>query len=277
MTGIPVTFAMNRTCAPQLSLQSFVGLVKAAGIAAVEIRNDIPAREFMDGTAPEDLFATLQDADLRVASVNALQRFNDWSGERESEARSLMAYAARLEAPGVVLCPVHDPDHGWSEAQSERNLRDGLRKLRPILTDFGLKGYVEPLGMPGSTLKLQRKAVEAVTDIDGWDTYQLCFDTFQFFRCGDERLFPERIGLAHMSGITRNDLAPEYLTEPDRGLVGDGDRVRNVAQLKALVDAGYTGFVSMEPFNPAVQQSPDLAEGLKASFAHVGDGLRAGR
>lgn len=275
MTVLPVSFAMNRTCAPQLSLQAFIDLARAVGVSAVEIRNDIPDREFMDGTAAADLLARLQDADLRVASVNALQRFNAWNREREAEAKSLMRYAAGLGAPGVVLCPMHDPDHGWSEIESERNLRDGLKKLRPLLQDLGIKGYVEPLGMQGSTLKFQRKAVEAVTDIDGWDVYQLCYDTFQFFRCGDDELFADRIGLAHMSGIARNDLAPEHLTEPDRGLVGSGDRVNNVRQLRALVDAGYNGFVSMEPFNPAVQQSQHLLEDLRASFAHVESALRA--
>jgi 2-keto-myo-inositol isomerase len=269
-----IKFAMNRTCAPQISLREFVRLVSAAGVGAVEIRNDVPQREFMDGTAPEDILAILGDANIQVASVNALQRFNDWTSEREAEAKSLMAYAAKLGAPGVVLCPVHNPDHGWSDVEAEKNLRDGLVKLKPILKDLGIKGYVEPLGMNGSTMKMQRMAVEAVSDVDGWDVYELCFDTFQFFRCGDAQLFPERIGLAHMSGITRGDLLPRQLTEPDRGLVDQVDRVSNLLQLNALVLAGYSGYVSMEPFSPQVQQSTDLLQRLKESFSRVDAGLK---
>jgi 2-keto-myo-inositol isomerase len=262
-------FAMNRTCAPQLSLADFITLAAGAGVGAVEIRNDIPDREFMDGTEAAKIREQLQAANLQVASVNALQRFNDWSAAREDEAKALMGYAAKLGAPGVVLCPVHNPDHGWASVDAEKNLRSGLKKLRPILQDLGVKGYVEPLGMAGSTMKKQSMAVAAIADVDGWDVYELCYDTFQFFRCGDTELFPERIGLAHMSGIARGDLAPEELTEPDRVLIGPVDRVENVRQLRALKQAGYRGFISMEPFNPGVQTSPHLQKELRSSLAMV--------
>jgi 2-keto-myo-inositol isomerase len=264
-----LTFALNRTCCPDMSLDGFIALARGAGVRAVEIRNDIEGREFADGTPAAEVRAKLDAAGLAVASVNALQRFNDWTPDRAQEARAIIAYAAALGAPGVVLCPVHNEDHGWTGVDSERNLRDGLRQLRPILMDHGVTGYVEPLGMTGSTMKRQDMAVAAVTDIDGWDAYKLCYDTFQFFRCGDTQLFPERIGLAHMSGIARADLAPDALTEPDRGLIFVGDRVGNVAQLLALKAAGYQGFVSMEPFSPEVQGDPDLPGRLRASLDYV--------
>lgn len=271
-----LAFALNRTCAPQLALPEFIALAVQVGVSAVEIRNDIAGREFHDGTPAAEVKARLQDAGLGVASVNALQRFNEWTPARAREAEAIIAYAAALGAPGVVLCPVHNEDHGWTEAEAERNLRDGLRQLRPILQAHGVTGYVEPLGMKGSTLKRQDGAVAAVSDIDGWDAYQLCYDTFQFFRCGDTQLVPDRIGLAHMSGIARADLAPGDLTEPDRGLIFVGDRVGNIAQLRALQAAGYRGFVSMEPFSPGVQTDPRLAEHLRASLDYVASLLAAG-
>jgi 2-keto-myo-inositol isomerase len=267
---MPVRFALNRTCAPHLPLADFIQLAMAAGVQAVEIRNDIEGREFADGTPAAEVKARLDAAGLAVASVNALQRFNEWTPERAKEAKAIIAYAAALGAPGVVLCPVHNEDNGWTDAEAERNLRDGLRQLRPILQAHGVAGYVEPLGMKGSTMKRQDMAVAAVTDIDGWDAYQLCYDTFQYFRCGDTQLFPERIGLAHMSGISRTDLGPAELTEPDRGLIFIDDRVDNVAQLRRLFAAGYAGFVSMEPFSPSVQQDPDLMSRLRASLEFVG-------
>jgi 2-keto-myo-inositol isomerase len=270
---VAIQFAMNRTCAPQLPLSDFIKLAKGAGVDAIEIRNDIPGREFMDGTEPAVTLDQLLAVNMRVASVNALQCFNDWTREREAEAKALTGVAAKLGAPGVVLCPVHNPDHGWSSAEAEKNLRSGLKQLKPILLDLGLKGYVEPLGMAGSTMKQQGMAVTAISDIDGWDAYELCYDTFQFFRCGDTQLFPERIGIAHMSGITRADLLPGELTEPDRVLVGDADRVENLRHLRLLRDVGYDGFVSMEPFNPEVQHSPHLQDELRRSFARVAAAL----
>lgn len=262
-------FAMNRTCAPGKSLADFIDLARHAGVSAVEIRNDIEGREFADGTPAAEVRARLDAAGLAVASVNALQRFNDWSADRAAEARHLVAYAQALGAPGLVLCPVHTPE-SWTEAEAQAQLRDGLRQLAPILRDHGVTGYVEPLGMRHSTMKRQAMAVAAVSGIDGWDCYQLCYDTFQFFRCGDDRLFPEHIGLAHISGIRRADLPPAELSEPDRGLVFPDDRVGNIGQLQALKAAGYGGFISIEPFDPAVQQDPDLAQHLRASLDYVG-------
>lgn len=270
-----IRFALNRTCAPHLPLADFIALATQVGVEAVEIRNDIEGREFHDGTPAAEVKARLQDAGLAVASVNALQRFNEWTPARAKEAEAIVAYAAALGAPGVVLCPVHNEGHGWTEAQAEKNLRDGLRQLRPILRAHGVTGYVEPLGMRGSTMKRQDMAVAAVGDIDGWDTYQLCYDTFQYFRCGDTQLCPERIGLAHMSGIARTDLSPGDLVEPDRGLIFVGDRVGNIGQLRALQAAGYDGFVSMEPFSPEVQNDPELAAHLSASLEYVATLLKA--
>ena len=269
-----IRFALNRTCAPQLPLAEFIALATSVGVSAVEIRNDIEGREFADGTPPAEVRARLDAAGLSVASVNALQRFNEWTPDRAKEAEGIISYAAKLGAPGVVLCPVHNEGHGWTDAQAEANLRDGLRHLRLILQDHGIKGYVEPLGMTGSTMKRQDMAVAAVSDVDGWDVYELCYDTFQYFRCGDTQLFPAHIGFAHMSGIARTDLTPAALTEPDRGLIYVDDRVGNIAQLRALQVAGYAGFVSMEPFNPAVQNDPDLSAHLRASLEYVASLLK---
>jgi 2-keto-myo-inositol isomerase len=267
-------FAINRTCSPHLPLDAFVDLANSAKVEAVEIRNDVPGQEFMNGMPAADLRRRLDDAGLKVASINALQRFNDWTPEREAEARDLADYAAELGAPGLVMCPVIDEAHDWSDAELERKLREALRGLRPIFADHGVTGYVEPLGMKGSTLTRQARAVEAVTDIDGWDAFALCYDTFQFFRCGDDRAFPEHVGLAHVSGISRRDLAPADLTEPDREFVFVNDRVGNVAQLRALLAVGYGGYVSMESFSPATQRDPMIAAHLKASLEFLDAAVR---
>ena len=264
-----IRYSLNRTCSPDLPLAQFIELAKAAGVDAIEVRNDIPGREFSDGMKAEDLRAILADAGLRLASINALQRFNDWDSDRENEAAALARYAAVLGAPGIVLCPVVDRDHGWSESQLDEMLRHSLRKLRPILLEHGVTGYVEPLGMQGSTMKRQTTAVYAVNDVAGWDAYRICHDAFQFYRCGDTEMFPDRIGLVHISGIDRADLAPGDLTEPDRGLVDERDRVGVIRQLRSLIDGGYAGYVSIEPFKPSVQQDPDLASRLETCLGYV--------
>ncbi len=271
-----IRFSLNRTCSPNMTLAQFIALAKAIGVETVEVRNDIADREFADGAKAAELRAVLSEAGLGLASINALQRFNDWDDNRAEEALSLVRYAADLGAPGIVLCPVIDVAHGWTESELEEKLRRSLRMLRPILLDHGVAGYVEPLGMQGSTMKWQSAAVAAVSDVAGWDAFRICHDTFQFYRCGDTRMFPERVGLVHISGIDRTDLRPDELTEPDRGLVFEGDRVGNVKQLQTLISGGYAGYVSIEPFNPAVQQDPTLASKLAASVNYVQAGIGAG-
>ncbi|MES2143042.1 MAG: TIM barrel protein [Pseudomonadota bacterium] len=263
-----VTFALNRTCLPQRPLADFVALARAVGVSAVEIRNDIAGREFADGMPAADLRARLTDAGLQVASVNALQRFNDWTPARADEARALVAYAAALNAPGLVLCPAHLPGDD-RHPDAHRRLCQGLAALRPILADAGITGYVEPLGMRHSSMNRQAQAVAALDELDAWDDFSLCYDTFQHFRAGDEALFFDRIGLVHISGIARADLPPADLTEPDRGFVFANDRIGNVDRLRALVTAGYRGFVSVEPFSPDTQQDPQIAQRLRDSLDHV--------
>ena len=261
-------FALNRSCAPDLPLEDFLALARRVGVTAVELRNDIAGREFADGTPAAELRAKVAATGVSVASVNALQRFNDWTPDRAAEARSLVAYGAELGAPGLVLCPVHTPED-WDEARATAQLVEGLRKLAPMLRDHGILGYVEPLGMAHSTMARQDMAVAAITAVAGWDCFRLCYDTFQFFRCGDENLFPQHIGLAHMSGISVFGLAPDALADSDRGLIFPDDRVGNIRQLQVLTAAGYEGFVSMEIFDPGMQRHPDLAVRLRASLEFV--------
>lgn len=264
-----IRFSLNRTCSPNMTLAQFIALAASIGVEAIEVRNDIIDREFADGMEAAELRAVVSEAGLRFASINALQRFNDWDSNRADEALNLARYAAALGAPGIVMCPVIDAAHGWTDSELEAKLRHSLRMLRPILLDHGVTGYVEPLGMKDSTLKHQKTAMAGVSDVAGWEAFRICHDTFQFYRCGDTQMFPEHVGLVHISGIDRAGPRPDELTEPDRGLVFVGDRVGNVEQLRTLISAGYGGYVSFEPFNPMVQQDPSLAPRLAASVDYV--------
>jgi 2-keto-myo-inositol isomerase len=262
-------FALNRTVAPTRSLGAFLSLAAEVGAEAVEVRNDVPGREFADGTPAKDLVETIGAAGLKVASINALQRFNDWTPEREREARALIRYAADLRAPGLVMCPVIDAHHGWSASELEAKLREALRALKPIYADHGITGYVEPLGMVDSTLRHQAPAVAAIGDVDGFAHFTLCHDTFQYYRSRDTDLQAAHVGLVHISGITRRSVDREALVEPDRGLVGADDICGNIDQLRRLFAAGYRGYVSVEPFDPAVQANPRIAPALAASLDYV--------
>ncbi len=260
--------AINRTCAPQMPLPGFLALARQAGATAVELRNDMGGD--LDGSLPPaSLRMMLDTAGLRCASLNALQRFNDWSAERAEEARRLIGQAAALGAPGIVLCPVVDDSLHWGLGEAHDRICEGLAGLAPLLEGTGVRGLLEPLGMAGSTMKRQMKAVAAVEDAGNWRDFGLCHDTFQFWRCGDTRMFPEHFGMVHVSGIARQGTPPEALAEPDRGLVFPDDRSGVIAQLRQILAAGYRGTVSFEPFDPEVQRDPRLANHLAASIDYV--------
>lgn len=67
-----MTFALNRTCAPQYTLAEFIAPAQTVGVQTVEIRSDIEGREFANGKPARELRARLDDAGLSLASVNAL-------------------------------------------------------------------------------------------------------------------------------------------------------------------------------------------------------------
>jgi 2-keto-myo-inositol isomerase len=271
--------ALNRMVSPNLPLDEFLGLARRVGADGVEIRNDVEGQEFANGMAAGELKARVADAGLQIASINALQRVNDWTRGREKESADLARYAEACGAPAMVLCPVIDANYGRSPTELARDLRDALRRLKPILADRGVTGLVEPLGMVDSTLRHQRPAKEAIDDVDGWDVFALCYDTFQHYRSSDTDIYPDRTGMIHISGTANAESARERLSETDRGFVDETDVVGNVEQVAALVRGGYSRFVSFEPFDPAIHGMTSPESPLRRScdyvLAAVGDLLAA--
>ena len=123
--------------------------------------------------------------------------------------------------------------------------------------------------MAGTTLNRQGAAVEAIDETVGWQQFGLAHDTFQFWRASDTEMFPDHISLVHISGIPPGDVPRGSLRDADRGFVYVGDRSENVSQLRHLRDAGYKGWISMEPFDEAVQTDPQIAARLQASFDYL--------
>jgi 2-keto-myo-inositol isomerase len=97
-------------------------------------------------------------------------------------------------------------------------------------------------------------------------------DTFHHHLAGEAATFPGLTGLVHVSGVAEPDLATDAMRDAHRGLVGPGDRLGNLAQVRGLLAGGYRGYLSFEPFAAEVQARPDKAAAIAASM----DFLRAG-
>ncbi|RIX99681.1 xylose isomerase [Aureimonas flava] len=258
---------------PSLPLEEFLRAAGELGVEAVELRNDLPGIALADGAPTAEVRAAVSRSGMRVLSINALQRFNEWTPEREAEARALARQAAEVGAEALVLCPVNE--EGWRAEGSRRHesLVEALRGLSPILREAGLIGLVEPLGFAECSLRRKADAVAAIDEAGAADRFKLVHDTFHHVVAGEREIFPARTGLVHISGVEDGAVPVDAMRDPHRVLVGPGDRLDNTGQMRALVEGGYRGAFSFEPFAREVAESDDPVRDLRASMTHVASAL----
>ena len=264
-----LTFALNHIVSPSRRFGDFLGLACGLGVSAVEIRNDLKGVEISDGTPAEELRAAADAQGVEILSINALQRFNEWNPTREQEAVDLARYARAAGARALVLCPVNSTEDRRSADQRVADLRTALTALMPILRAFDLTGLVEPLGFEESSLRLKRVAVDAIDAVGGQDTFALVHDTFHHYLAGETEFFPERTGLVHISGVEDRSLSHNAIRDQHRILVGPADLLGNVAQIRTLLDGGYRGPFSFEPFAESVHQDTGVAALLRDNMALI--------
>ena len=261
-------FALNHMAAPQLDLAAFFALARSVGITEVEIRNDIAGKAILDGTPAATVRAAAEQAGVAIITINALQRFNEWTPARAAEAEALARYARDCGAKALILVPTNDGTGGEDGAR-QANLRTALTALKPILHQFGITGLVEPLGFEICSLRSKREAVEGIRAVGGEGVFKVTHDTFHHTLAGEPDIFPDMTGLVHISGVEDRALAPSDMRDAHRVLVGPGDRIGNVDQLRRLLAAGYGGPVSFEPFAAELRTLSDPAAALRASMAYI--------
>ena len=274
--SVSLNFALNHMAAPTKSYDALFDLANELGISDVEIRNDLAGQAILDGTKASVVGAAAKSRGLRIISINALQRFNEWSPKRADEAQALADYAKECGALALVMCPVNDT--AWQPETSVRlaKLREALQGLMPILANAGITGLVEPLGFVECSLRLKSEAVAAIDAVGGAARFKLVHDTFHHFVAGEREMFPLRTGLVHISGVDDANVGADVMRDPHRVLVDGRDTIDNVGQIKALMAAGYSGPVSFEPFSDKVHQIKDIAAALSVSMAFIMDKVQAG-
>ncbi|MBP1857598.1 TIM barrel protein [Rhizobium herbae] len=262
------TFALNHMVAPQMPLGAFFELGTSLGIHQFEIRNDLASNAIIDGTKPETVRELAEANGADIISINALQRFNEWTPAREEEARSLANYAAACGAKALVLVPVNDGS-GKLVGERQSNLRVALKALKPILHQAGIMGLVEPLGFQICSLRSKKETIEAIDAIHGADRFRLVHDTFHHVLAGEPEIFPEMTGLVHISGVDDQAVSIDDMRDSHRVMVTERDRLANIGQIRALISAGYIGPFSFEPFSSSVHATNDVAALLRGSVEHV--------
>jgi 2-keto-myo-inositol isomerase len=268
-----IKFGFNHMIDPALTPDELVDAALKLGAAAIELRNDVGENSLKDEATAARVGAKAKDAGIEVASVNALYPFNVWNDERARQTEALAKLAAGAGAKALVMCPLNEGKMLEDTPEKASSLRAALSGIRPILVAHGLKGYVEPLGFPVSSLRMKRDAVAAIDAIGGADVFSLVHDTFHHRGAGEEPVFASRTGLIHISGLEDPAISFTNMLDGHRVLVGPKDRLDNVEQLRRLYADGYEGVVSFEPFAKEVHGLPDPIAAVRDSMTYIRQAL----
>ncbi|MBY5691715.1 TIM barrel protein [Rhizobium leguminosarum] len=263
-----IRFALNHMAAPSLAIDDFFALARSLGIDAVEIRNDLSGNAILDGTKPETIRQAAARHGVTIISINALQRFNEWNATRAAEAQELIDYAGASGAKALVLVPKNDGT-GCADGERQANLRQSLAALKPILEETGIIGLVEPLGFEICSLRSKTEAADAIEELGTQSTFRLVHDTFHHHLAGEALTFPQLTGLVHISGVEDPAVPVADMRDSHRVLVNADDLLDNAGQVRALLQAGYTGPFSFEPFAAEVHALKDPAGALRASMEYL--------
>lgn len=257
-------FGLNRMVCPALGLKSFFQLTTEIGLNKVELRNDLPGAKILEDYSPEEVNAMTDQLGLQVISINAIQHFNlDAVWDRVYEDVVKMIETARaIGCQGIVLCPNNDVQDTRTAEAFYRDTVTALNKLAPLFKESGITGLVEPLGFEECSLRSKNTAVKAIQEV-AYDGYQLVHDTFHHHLGPDANVQAFYTGLVHISGV-KADIRASQFRDSHRVLVGSADKLKNLEQIKTLLDKGYEGDFSFEPFSEKVHQM-DVEE-IKSSI-----------
>ena len=264
-----IEFAINRMSAPRMPFAEFAAMSQRLGVGAIEIRNDLAGVEINDGASASSIKAIAAGHGLTIRSINALQRFEQYDASREREALALARYAQGCGAEALVLCPTNSLHDSRDAAKRHADLVHALTHLKPLLQDHGLRGLIEALGFEECAVRRKSQAVHAMKELGDTQTFRLVHDTFHHHLAGEDLFFPELTGLVHISGVEDGALSSAQMRDPHRVLVGAADRLGNAAQLRRLLDAGYAGYASFEPFAEEIASAPDIEQRLRDSMAYL--------
>jgi len=269
MNDSTIKFALNHMACPTLSPLQLIDAAVELGMEAVELRNDVRENSLSDLDTARAVALRAGERGIRVLSVNALYPFNIWDAERAEQAERLAELASTAGAGGLVCCPLVSADYQAPLEERNQALRSALQGLLPILEKHQLRGFVEPLGFPISSLRFKRLAVDAIRELGAEDRFGLVHDTFHHTGASETEFFPQMTGLVHVSGVEDPDISFSDMLDPHRVFVGPKDRLDSVGQIRQLFGAGYRGFVSFEPFFDELWEMSDPLPAIHDSMQFI--------
>ncbi len=270
-------FALNRIISPGMSLEEFFRFTSGLGLSKVELRNDINDGRILDGMDPAEAARMASEKNIRVISINALQKFNlaVVRAKARDELMQMLDIAAAITCPAIVLCPNNDPSDARSSEQRFAETVESLAVFGPFFEKAGILGYIEPLGFGISSLASLISARDAIKE-SGFGCYKVLVDTFHHYIGPDSSDilgadYPVGLtGLVHISGV-ESDIPPSDYRDAHRVLVGPSDRMHSKKTMEALDRQGYVGDYSFEPFAVEIQalSGQALASAIRDSLEYL--------
>lgn len=274
MTIAPDRFCINRKIAPNLDLEQFFSLVKKCGLNKVELRNDMPSGKVTDNLSNDQLNALAEKYGIEIVTINALGMFNllDDQAALLKNAEALLSQAQAIRSKALVLCPHCSAGDNRSEEQKKTDTLAALKLLAPLFRQYGVQGYVEPLGFGISSLRSSLLTQSLIRDSGA--PYKIVLDTFHHYLSDvtqpefDAQIQIDGIGLVHLSGV--EDLrAKSALSDEERIMLSDKDRLESKNQVQDLERLGYTGIYAFEPFSSQLDSwtAADIEREIRQSIA----------
>ena len=262
--------SLNRILLPGLSLEDFFKLSADLELNKIELRNDLAGTGIIAPYSPEQVKGLSEKYNIEILTINALQKFNLGAilSEKLEELKELICLCVAIDCKAIVLVPTNDINDNRNSDVIMQETLAALKAFGPLFEDSGIWGYVEPLGFEECSLRSKVVALQAIQE-SGCRHYKIVHDTFHHHLGPDtdDTLIDDYdiayTGLVHVSGV-ESQLASNQYKDDHRILITEGDRLKNREQLELLIQLGYKGEISFEPFAKDVQKME--IEALKAAI-----------
>ena len=268
---------MNRIICPDLGVGNFFKLAADVGIKKVELRNDLPGTGIIDELSPARVRELADQCGIEIITINALQKFNLGCIRSQliEELQQLIELAKSIRCRAIVFCPNIDARDTRNLDQIRKETPENLKSFASLFENGGMTGLVEPLGFPESPLDSLVAAMDIIRET-GCSRYKVVHDTFHHHLGPDSPASLRKdydisyTGLAHVSGV-ETEQPKEQDRDGHRVLVGPKDRLKSREQVDLLLEIGYSGDISFEPFSEEIQSLPveELERVIKASVDYL--------
>ena len=265
-------FGLNQITMSEAPLGVFLDTAARLGCVGVELRNDL-GRAMFDGQSATDTRKMLADRGLRILGLSQIYPFNRWTSETADSLSRLIETAGEAGAETISLIPCNDGTRTDATSR-EADLGEALAGALTLLAEADIVALVEPLGFQRSSLRMKSELVAAIDKVEGWNHFKLVHDTFHHTLAGGGPLFIKQTGIVHISGVVDPDVPSDRMEDAHRVLVEANDRLGNLDQITALLEAGYSGVFSIECFAPEVRGLAEPEDAIRKSIEFISSHTR---